>query len=70
MVCNPKPMPTDKAETKIAKCVIEGMKKAEIDLIQYLREDYQPYDPAHPDAVENFHWNDSPFTEIEKPDGN
>ena len=22
MVCNPKPMPTDKAETKIAKCVI------------------------------------------------
>lgn len=55
---------------QIAKCVIEGMKKAEIDLIQYLREDYQPYDPAHPDAVENFHWNDSPFTEIEKPDGN
>ena len=55
---------------QIAKCMIEGMKKAEIDLIQYLREDYQPYDPAHPDAVENFHWNDSPFTEIEKPDGN
>lgn len=55
---------------QIAKCVIEGIKKSHIDLVQYLREDYQPYDPAHPDALENFHWNNSPFTEIEKPDGN
>lgn len=55
---------------QIAKCVIEGMKKAGIDLVQYLREDYQPYDPAHPDAWESFHWGNSPFTEIEKPDGN
>lgn len=55
---------------QIAKCVIEGIKKNHIDLIKYLREDYQPYDPAHPDALESFHWNNSPFTEIEKPDGN
>ena len=36
----------------------------------YLREDYPGYDPAKPDAFETFKWNNSPFTEIEKPDGN
>ncbi len=28
------------------------------------------YDPACPDARETFKWNESPFTELEKPDGN
>ena len=36
----------------------------------YLRSDYSGYNPAHPDALDSFKWNDSPFTEIEKPDGN
>lgn len=55
---------------QIAKCVIEGMKKAGLPIIKHLRNDYKPYDPAHPDSMESFHWNNSPFTEIEKPDGN
>lgn len=55
---------------QIAKCVIEGLKKLEHPLINYLREDYPGYDPAKPDAFETFKWNNSPFTEIEKPDGN
>lgn len=55
---------------QIAKCVIEGIKKANLPLTQFLREDYPGYDPAHPDALDAFHWNNSPFTEIEKPDGN
>lgn len=55
---------------QIAKCVIEGIKKANLPLTQFLREDYPGYDPAHPDAFDAFHWNNSPFTEIEKPDGN
>ncbi len=56
---------------EIAKCVIEGMKAAGLDEItKHIAPDYQPFDPAHPDAVESFKWNDSPFTEMDKPDGN
>ena len=54
---------------QIAQCVIEGMKKAVPELAKHLKID-PAYNPAHPDDVNTFHWNDSPFTEIEKPDGN
>ena len=55
---------------QIAKCVIEGMKKAGLPIVKFLRADYEGYNPAQPDALESFKWNDSPFTELEKPDGN
>ena len=54
---------------QIAQCVIEGMKKAVPELAKYLKID-PSYNPAQPDDVNSFHWNESPFTEIEKPDGN
>ena len=55
---------------QIAKCIVEGIKKLNLPIIQYLREDYITYNPAQPDDWNNFQWYDSPFTEIEKPDGN
>lgn len=55
---------------EIAKCVIEGMKSAHLPIVKYLRADYKPFNPAHPDKLKNFHWNPSPYSEIEKPDGN
>lgn len=55
---------------QISKCIIEGMKKAGLPIVNYLRSDYPGFNPAQPDARESFKWNDSPFTEIEKPDGN
>jgi lysophospholipase L1-like esterase len=55
---------------QIAKCIIEGMKSIGLPIIQNLRTDYNEYDPQHPDNRDSFKWNDSPFTEIEKPDGN
>lgn len=55
---------------EIAKCIIEGMKKLNLPIIQYLREDYVTYNPAQPDDWNTFQWYDSPFTETEKPDGN
>lgn len=54
---------------QIAQCVIEGMKKAVPELAKHLKID-PSYNPAQPDDVNGFHWNESPFTEIEKPDGN
>ena len=54
---------------QIAKCVIEGIKKATPELAKYLKTDI-PYDPAKPDKIESFHWCPAPFCEMEKPDGN
>lgn len=55
---------------QVAKCVVEGMRKAEVDLLQYLRDDVAVFDPAHPDDPAQFIWSPSDFVEIEKPDGN
>lgn len=55
---------------EIAKCVIEGMKALQLPLIEYLRSDYKPFDPASPDAFESFVWLPSRQVEILKPDGN
>lgn len=55
---------------EVAKCVIEGMKKANLPVVKDLRTDYKTFNPAKPDKFKDFKWNLSPFTEIEKPDGN
>ncbi|MDR1673212.1 MAG: rhamnogalacturonan acetylesterase [Bacteroidales bacterium] len=56
---------------QLAKCIIEGIKdKGFADILQHLRPDYKAFDPAHPDDVKKFSLPPSPFTEIEKPDGN
>ena len=55
---------------EVSKCVIEGMKKADLEIVKYLRPDYSGFDPAQPDSFESFKWNLGSFTENEKPDGN
>jgi len=55
---------------QIAKCVIEGIKANHIPLADYLNKDYMPFDPAYPDDPFLFRWSPSPFTEVDKPDGN
>lgn len=55
---------------EVSKCVVEGMKKANLDIVKHLRSDYGGFNPAHPDSFKSFKWNLCPFTEIEKPDGN
>ena len=55
---------------EIAKMVVEGMKQLQLPLVQHLRNDYLPFDPALPDDPTTFHWDDSPFFENVKPDGN
>lgn len=55
---------------EVAKMVVEGMKQLHLPLADHLRPDYTDYDPAHPDDPTMFHWDDSPFFEVQKPDGN
>ena len=54
---------------QIAKCVLQGIKEHKLGLARYIK-DFKGYDPARPDDVDAFVWDLSPFTEIEKPDGN
>ena len=54
---------------EVAKCVIEGMKKVKLPIIKYLKDDYKPFNPTHPDKFESFKWNLCPFVEVEKPAG-
>lgn len=55
---------------EISKMIVEGMKSLNLPLVEYLRPDYKTFDPAQPDAFDTFHWNNSPFIEVQKPDGN
>lgn len=55
---------------EISKCVIEGIKSAKLDLAKYLINPKAKFDPAKPDAVEDWHWPESPKSSVVKPDGN
>ena len=62
---------------ELAKCVIEGARQLNLPFLSALRPEYlerypstAPFDPARPDDFNSFHWNDAPFFEAEKPDGN
>ena len=55
---------------EVAKMVVMGMKQLGLPLVQYLREDWQDFDPRHPDAPEAFRWYPADKRNIAKPDGN
>lgn len=55
--------------TEVAKCIITGIEQVLPELSKNLKE-HLHFDPAQPDAFSSFHWDQAPFTEIEKPDGN
>ena len=55
---------------EVAKCVVMGMKDLNLPIIQYLRPDWQDFDPAQPDDWRTFQWAPSPMLENVKPDGN
>ncbi|GAB3537666.1 rhamnogalacturonan acetylesterase [Pontibacter brevis] len=54
---------------QLARCVVEGIKKNNLKLVDYLREDVKAFDPAHPDPVENWQLPQSPDVTVVKPDG-
>ena len=55
---------------EVAKCVVMGMKQLNLPIVQYLRSDWQDFDPAQPDDWKTFQWEPSRMTENVKPDGN
>ncbi|MGI4735396.1 MAG: rhamnogalacturonan acetylesterase [Janthinobacterium lividum] len=55
---------------EVARCVVEGMKAAKLDLVKFLRANISPFNPARPDALAQWHWPESPRSAVTKPDGN
>ena len=55
---------------EVAKCVVMGMKQLNLPVVQYLRADWQDFNPAQPDDWKTFKWAPSRISENVKPDGN
>ena len=55
---------------EVAKCVVMGMKQQNLPIVQYLRADWQDFNPAQPDDWKTFKWAPSRISENVKPDGN
>jgi lysophospholipase L1-like esterase len=56
---------------EVARCVVEGIRKNGLtDIVQRLRPDIHPFNPAKPDDIKKFSIPLSQSVEIEKPDGN
>ena len=55
---------------EVAKMIVMGLKQMDSPLVQYLRTDWQDFDPAHPDSPDAFVWYPSGNTDLVKPDGN
>ena len=55
---------------EVAKCVVMGMKQLNLPIVQYLRPDWQDFNPAQPDDWKTFKWVPARKVEIVKPDGN
>ena len=55
---------------EVAKMVVMGLKQINSPLVNYLRDDWQDFDPSHPDDPDTFVWHMSSGSNITKPDGN
>jgi lysophospholipase L1-like esterase len=54
---------------ELAKCVVEGVRVAELGLVKFLAADVTPFDPAKPDPVADFRVPPSPSAAGPPPDG-
>lgn len=55
---------------QISRLIVRGMKALNLPILENLKADYKDLDPTQPDDWRTFHWNNGPFIEIAKPDGN
>ena len=55
---------------EVAKMILQGIKDLQLSFASHIKEEFKGFDAAHPDDFNTFHWNNSPFFEALKPDGN
>lgn len=55
---------------QLAKCVVQGLVAAKVPFVGgNLADDWQPFDPAHPDAIDAFHLPRDPQLDPARPGG-
>jgi lysophospholipase L1-like esterase len=54
---------------QLAKCVVKGIQESDSPLNEFLKDNLEIYDPAHPDPIEVWLWPMSPNGTLVKPDG-
>lgn len=55
---------------EVAKMVVQGIKELQLPFVNHIKDEFNGFDATHPDDFNTFHWNESPFFEALKPDGN
>lgn len=55
---------------EISKMVAEGIRQLQLPLAAHLKDLTDTYSPSAPDDPDSFVWDDAPFVEVLKPDGN
>lgn len=55
---------------EVAKMVVEGIRELNLPFASHIRSDFRGFDPSRPDDFDSFRWNNSPFFDSLKPDGN
>lgn len=55
---------------QICKCILKGLIDNKSPLRKYIVKDFKGFDPAKPDKFSDFDLPPTPFSSIEKPDGN
>ncbi len=55
---------------EVSKMVVMGLKQLNIPFVKELRTDWKDFNPAQPDAVDQWKWYDSTMVDTKKPDGN
>jgi lysophospholipase L1-like esterase len=55
---------------EIARCIVQSIKYNKLPIAKYLKNTITIFDPAKPDAVENWYWPQSVLLAAVKPDGN
>ncbi|NOT94403.1 MAG: rhamnogalacturonan acetylesterase [Ferruginibacter sp.] len=55
---------------EIARCIVQAIKDNKLPIAKYLKKNIKPFNPAQPDAVENWYWPQSILQAAVKPDGN
>jgi hypothetical protein len=55
---------------ELAKCVVQGIREANLPLAKSITADFTAFDPAHPDSPESFKLSSSPMHSDIAPRGN
>jgi lysophospholipase L1-like esterase len=55
---------------EICRCIVQSIKDNDLHIAKYLKKGIAKFDPAQPDAVEQWYWPQSVLMAAVKPDGN